>query len=152
MGADLCGYILVGPRKLNKKKVAAAIEHLKETIKLAKQAHDLSLDNSVPVNQIILLKQRLSRVGPQASNGEVLEEAEEVLDVDPLTTVSEFQNMWDNAPYRDMMTRSLPGDKKRKILVCGERTWGDGPDPDSAWGITDAVDRFTELFEMLGIE
>jgi hypothetical protein len=65
--------------------------------------------------------------------------------------VSSFVNMWDNEPHRDMMSRTLPGDDTKKIIVCGERTCGDGPEDDSAWGVTKKA-MFLGIPELLGIE
>jgi hypothetical protein len=65
--------------------------------------------------------------------------------------VSSFVNMWNNEYHRDMMSRTLPGDNTKKIVVCGERTCGDGPEDDSAWGVTKKA-MFLGIPELLGIE
>ena len=65
--------------------------------------------------------------------------------------VTDFAAMWNDGGYRDRMERGVPRDPTRKIVVVGERTWGDGPEEGSAWYLAEAADRLG-LFELLGIE
>jgi hypothetical protein len=155
MGADLCGYILIGPMKLDRKKVKAAIKELTETIKILKTAFETKEDFGFSCERrgqaVKALKKRLPSLDPKATYMDLVNDYEQLADMDPKKTVMDFVAMWEKGGYRDMMDRRFPGDDKRKILVCGERTWGDGPEPDSAWGITMTV-GLMDLFDILGIE
>jgi hypothetical protein len=154
MGADLCGYILIGPMKLNKTKVKTAVKYAEETIALAKKAstNERSMfPSNERLDSVSVVRKRLPRIDPDSTDLDVLEECEEIADFDAKTAVKDFEEMWNKESYRDMMSRRLPGDNKKKIVACGERTWGDGPEEDSAWGVTDAVSRLG-LLERLGIE
>ena len=69
----------------------------------------------------------------------------------PSSVVTDFAVMWNDGGYRDQMGRCVPGDPTRRIVVVGERTWGDGPEEGSAWQLAEAMDHLG-LFEVLGIE
>jgi hypothetical protein len=142
MGSELCGYIMCGPRKLDPAKIEAAIE---ETAEL------LVLINKVLNDEV---------------NDEAMKELQKIIHVDPLDAILEldkfrhanakvlvysFVRVWECEPYTDVMSRSFPGDDTKKIVVCGDSTYGDGPEEDSAWGITERS-MFLGIPAMLDVE
>lgn len=139
MGADLCGYILVGPETLDRKRVDVALARVE---RLQQQAEAEEAD------------QEPLRGAVQRACDDFFPEADLFLswlaDVPP-SVVTDFAAMWNDGGYRDRMERGVPGDPARKIVVAGERTWGDGPDDDSAWGLASTMDQLG-LLELLGIE
>jgi hypothetical protein len=139
MGADLCGYVLVGPRRLTRRKVRAAIARLG---RLRRQAEAGQTDQE-PLHSVA-----------RRANDELGLDVEDCLSASsdsPSRALADFVAMWNDGGYRDQMVRSLPGDRRRKIVVVGERTWGDGPQEGSAWYLAETVDRLG-LFEILGLE
>jgi hypothetical protein len=142
MGANLCGFILCGPRKIAPDKIEAAIKHVEETLKLLK----VLVDGEPHAKETEELEKRLPCFDPRYPDAHSA-----YADEDPKVLVFNFVDMWENEPYRDMMSCYFPGDRDKKIIACGERTWGDGPEPDSAWGITEKAELL-DIPQMLGIE
>lgn len=144
MGADLCGYIMCGPENLDKKKVEKAKKWLAKVVAQAK-AND---------KEGAELKSLLEREGviEQLSGGS--EDVALVLALAAIagmgTLLNDFLRVWDG-DFRDQMARDMPFKKGWQIVVAGERTWGDGPDEESAWGISERASTMG-LFDMLGIE
>ena len=152
MGADLCGYILVGPMKINRTKIKRAKRWLNKVIN---QANDI-LDKCE--KKLWASGDALPRelAGLLANNMESLSRGSDS-DKDALETVAgacsmldDFMAMWESRSHRDMMSRNLPGKKGWQIFVAGERTWGDGPQPGSAWYLCDQAAAFG-LFDRLGV-
>jgi hypothetical protein len=139
MGADLCGYILVGPGTLDRERVDRALARVE---RLQRQADTEETDRE-PLRGVV--RRACDEFFPGADL--FLSWLEDI----PSSVVTDFAAMWNDGGYRDRMERSVPGDPTRKIVVVGERTWGDGPDEESAWYLAEAVDRLG-LFDLLGIE
>jgi hypothetical protein len=139
MGADLCGYILIGPKTLERDRVDMAIGRVE---RLQQQADDEETDRE-PLRGAV-----------RRACDEFFPEMDLFLswlaDV-PSSVVTNFAAMWNDGGYRDRMERGVPGDPTRKIVVVGERTWGDGPEEGSAWYLAETVDQLG-LFELLGVE
>jgi hypothetical protein len=155
MGADLCGYIFVGPYKIDPKKYARAKKELeilahnarvvKEALKAKGKDDEVSIDD-FPKSMHGLAAEIAD------NNGEDWDGVAGAIAA-AVETLDEFVRLWEDEGYRDMMSRSTPFPGKRwaKILVSGERTWGDGPDHDSAWGISDRASRLG-IPGLLGID
>lgn len=140
MGADLCGYIMIGPMKLDPVAIKETIKEVANMLDLIKKAEAGDKQAVSTLTETYGVDARLTEL--EAGNLDVL---------NPQTLVEEFVQMWEHEPYRDMMSRMLPGEKDKKIVVCGERTHGDGPDPDSAWGVTQRA-MFFGIPDMLRVE
>ena len=166
MGADLCGYVLIGPRELDQGSVDAAVEHIKTC-----------LDQQAELNKIIETAKgsdeaydkvcSMLEQGPfRRYFGSVMEEfqidaLDEALETDflggklPEVFISGFVGAWAHE-CRDSMGRSYEDprthetDPDFQIFAAGERTWGDGPQEDSAWWYCDVAAKFG-LFDLLGI-
>jgi len=139
MGADLCGYVMIGPETLDRGRVDLALARVE---RLGQQAEAGEMDDE-PLRGVV-----------RRACDEFFPEPDMFLswlsDIPP-GVVADFAAMWNDGGYRDRMERGVPGDPTRKIVVVGERTWGDGPEEGSAWWLAEAADRLG-LFELLGIE
>lgn len=113
MGADLIVYILEGPRevKLTPQKREDILKKVRKSIKLCAAFRDGKLDaNKLPSS---------------------IEEfdAQFIADLDPEVVLDNFIDLWNGkAAPRDAAWRFIgTGKKQRRVLVCGELSWGDTP-------------------------
>ena len=139
MGADLCGYVMVGPETLERERVNAALVRIE---RLQQQAEAEEMDRE-PLRGVV-------RRACEEYFSEPAFFLSWLSDI-PSCTVADFAAMWNDGGCRDRMERDVPHDPTRKIVVVGERTWGDGPEEGSAWWLAEAMDRLG-LLEVLGIE
>jgi len=139
MGADLCGYILVGPETLERERVDIALVRVE---RLQQQA-DAGETEREPLRDVLKHACGAYFSGPV----DFLAWLEDI----PASTVTDFAAMWSEGGYRDQMGRDLPGDPTKRIVVVGESTYGDGPEEASAWWLAHAMD-YLALFPVLGIE
>ncbi|MBI5486485.1 MAG: hypothetical protein HY905_04055 [Deltaproteobacteria bacterium] len=139
MGADLCGYILVGPETLERDRVNRARARLR---RLRQQAGAGKTDRK-PLRAVI----KHACGAYFAEPGDFLAWLGDL----PASTVTDFAAMWNDGGYRDQMGRRAPGDAARRIIVLAETTGGDGPEEGSAWWLAQAMD-YLDLFPVLGIE
>ena len=171
MGADLCGVIMVGPRDFDPediKKAVAYVNHLcrlhDETVTRLESAYETGHNDEVLAEIEVELEEgnRLQELDEMMSATQ-FDDIVEFLEREPLPNgcedgsdfVALFIKMW-NGLYRDSMMRPVVDprtgevDQDFRIFVAGERTWGDGPDDDSAWGV---CTKATELgiLDILGI-
>jgi hypothetical protein len=141
MGADLCGFILVGPMELDAKKVEEAkawFDRLKD------QAENENDDEAPDLKALLANEWAVEAIGGGDQEGAI----EAILGYDE-NFVAQLCDFWTAGGYRDAMARELDGN--RKIVVAGERTYGDGPEPGSAWWLCGQADALG-LLERLGIE
>ena len=138
MGADLCGYVLVGPKKL---KASAKAVRLCEKV-AAKLTAAAEAAN-----------EKKTEIALGDFWNEFSHYPDELLEMlrllPPHQLIDDFVRFWnrDDIP-RDSMAKSY---KDRRIVVAGERTWGDGPAEGSAWYLCQ-VASLCGLFEVFGIE
>ena len=161
MGSDLCGYIVVGPVKITVEKITEATNLLtllkqKATAALAKPI------NKEAMSDFLLLMGK-SRVKADAAAKRYIElrarfdqdedgeQAEWLSQCAPEQFINEFVAAWDGSGWRDQMSRLMPGDDKRQILVAGERTCGDGPEEPGMWFSCQKLDQLG-LLGVLGLE
>ena len=142
MGGELCGYILVGPEDLDLGNIAKAKEEVARIKILAR--------TSVANSDRLTKKEtkELDDLLELFNTGDVKDLLEEYLEAFEVQT---FVDAYNN-DYRYAMSRSWKfEDTQKRIFVCGEVTWGDGPTPNSAWWITQIANHLG-LFEILGLE
>ena len=119
MGADLCAFIQIGPDQVtDEDKVLAAIEHAREVCDIAREVV-AELDSS----DADLDEQDLpDELGHIANASDVFQ----IVDIDCEKTVRDFVEFWNTCQARDTTFRYHTAGTK--IVVSGERTWGDEPD------------------------
>ena len=146
MGADLCGYILVGPKKLEKKKVKAVKQRF-SSMKITAQKMQADRD----WNSVAKLHKAFPEIDLDRSDVFGCEPAEAIehLANMEVNLVVEFVELWEHGgSWRDYMSRLF---KDRLILVVGERSFGDGPETGSAWWMVDQLEALG-LLDGLGIK
>ena len=161
MGADLCGYILVGPVKIPDKK----IKETKNLLTLLKQKATAALaqppNKNALMDFLILLGQSNKRavinvhqyieLRAKFDEDEEGEQAQWLSQCDPNKFIDEFVAAWGKDGWRDQMSRDMPGNPKKQILACGERTCGDGPEEPGMWFSCQKLDQLG-LLGILGLE
>ena len=161
MGADLVGHICVGPKEPSAESVKKAREHVakvlaqfEEARAFIKKAGDDDVADAIEKRFPAVVE-----VAKQAGFDDIVVFTE--MDIAGTYTadefVIEFLNMWDGRDlYRDVMSRCFIDpqngavDRDYQILVAGERTWGDDPDPDSGWWFCEHA-SWLGIMEILGI-
>lgn len=123
MGADMIGFLVKGPKKLDESKIAEAKKKVSERLEFF-QALDADGDERK-------LTQWAKRLGFRTT----LDAREVALDVNldgVPQLVEEFVEFWNSAAAgslpRDTVSRPDPDDPEQVILFAGDRTWGDSPD------------------------
>jgi hypothetical protein len=151
MGADLCGYILVGPKVLSKARIAKAKKHVLAVLARARDLGKKAKDTSFDVEAALKNDGEISEVLDGLAMGDDAESGlEQIASMDTNAIVDEAVEAWGGG-YRDWMDRLVPGSTRLKIGVCGERTCGDGPQDGSAWKVMDTAARMGVL-DVLGIK
>jgi len=133
MGADFISYVVVGPYKLSRSKtvMARAKRQMTSFVELAKKLSDLEAKSEGSVNDL----ERVSARDALCKLVEEMPHGMEPCDVtwatsykdNPMKLVEELLDVWHNAS-RDSTFRTFPRNKRKKIWVAGEMSWGDEPD------------------------
>jgi hypothetical protein len=144
--------MLFGPNSIRKKNIRNAERHVRALGAEIEALQDLP-DDVEPLESKF---PRLTEVMQFGAGHESLAEAAEWLELeDAELEVEAVADAWDNERYRDMTSRLMPGSSSgrngRKCLFAGERTWGDGPERDSAWGIFERANTLG-ILGILGLE
>ena len=155
MGADLCGYILVGSPDLGASVITEAREE-------AKRRYDV-LQRCLESKDRDKLKQEIQAwdsssgafYGDTPVSSEyvwgAVEAGLDLADLTPERLVEVFAEMWNGEnELRDVMRRSWAMGEYQ-ILVAGAPTWGEGPEYGSGWWLCAKVDGLG-LFPVLGID
>lgn len=152
MGADLCGYLLVGPPKIHKKNIAKA-ERMFAAIKFwvdnVEQAKELLLANP-NINPKDAKKDihlmALCRILDYANAIHGIDDTDptdalQIIDGIDDTLIPDFITLWDNkGGWRDLAVRTVRiGGKLHQCIFAGEMTWGDGPTEGSAWHLCETI-------------
>lgn len=137
MGADLIVFIAKGPNKFQKRTVERATRHAKRVQEHSKKLVALmdkeNADEQMVKDQIDeLFKNELLNGLKGQRMSDTPDEADDYLRVmagtDTKEFVEEFVDWWRSCSGRDTAGRSDPDNKNKKIVVCGEMSWGDTPD------------------------
>jgi len=143
MGADLCGYILIGPKKLSKSKIREAKRQLRHMIVLAR-----NLQRDAIINSDVISK-TFPRVDLYTLNEHGEADILSVIAETEMELLNDFVRLWNHGgSWRDYMCREH---KDLRILVVGERTYGDGPQEGSAWWMVEQL-TVLGLLDILGIK
>lgn len=142
MGADLIGYLVVGPSTLDEEKksaVAALIDLWMEKTKHLDEGADPNVrDIEMPDGRMMSLDDLMdvTTVLSYWENGEKF--------------VENLWAWWEKGSS-DSASRLMPGKKDRCILFAGEMSWGDTPE---GWGyqVLDTIMHVPGLDELLGVE
>lgn len=121
MGRSFVGQILVGPERLDEGQIPPVLETMK---KIRDAVKDLYTRDS------------FSREHPDFKEGgrlfairwrdfEDYDWIASLNDEEIESFLREFVRTWNEEPYNDMFSRPWDG---RKILVCGDYTYGDSPE------------------------
>lgn len=149
MGADLCGYILVGPVHIDEEDRKEAIKHVTAVVGAVARVRELVENDIDPETELTDEERRLvDRVAEYGG----MERWDDIGGYDclsgktPEEFVNDFVDMWKGGFFRDCMTRLFvdprtgEDDQDFQIFVAGERTWGDGPENGSAWQLGQQAD------------
>ena len=125
MGADMIGYLLVGPKSIASKR-DEAIEQVTSELALVKDIEQTLIDGK------LLTKEQIDHLESNSVDADYPEHIQSIYtDVltgieSPEKYVDELIEFWDgNAYARDTASRYY-GDKQ--IVFAGGATWGDDPD------------------------
>lgn len=161
MGADLIGYILVGPIKINKKKIEKCIREVSEFLNLITRGLEIERMDEAKRSSTPDVEIELSNIHEELEDrnidcGSGIEDGLNFvglgdLQIDestnPRTLVQEFVSWWEEPSGRDRNCRIDPYNDKRQIVFAGEMSWGDTPSGEGytminqamALGIVDAL-------------
>jgi hypothetical protein len=167
MGADLIVFIAKGPQKFSKRSLMRAARHAKQLRKKANKLYEMTeelealsegsrerADLALKIDKFftnqafsgIRCQTGLDGVDALKDAGYLVEMASEII-IEKL--VSDFSEWWESCNAPDTSSRTDPDDKRRKIVVCGELSWGDSPDG-YGYKLMDKAYWF-EIPEMLGV-
>jgi hypothetical protein len=115
MGADLIGYMAVGPTRLPDTPEALAAAVAVATERQQKVALAFADGESVDSVRI---------------DGSYYEayDAENIAALDPVALVEAFVDLWNEGRARDVCWRELPTDPPTKCLFAGDMSWGEEPE------------------------
>lgn len=132
MGAELVGYLVVGPKSFTEQQVQKAIKIVAELKDIAAKISD-KLDQGVSIHKIPELEVLLKQYGIDFDDEETLREhfIDFLKDDEPGTIINRFLAFWMSPYSRDTHYRSYGGD--RIIIFAGDSSWGDEP---SGYGYT----------------
>lgn len=164
MGADLICFIAKGPRKFSKRTIQRAVRHAKQLQKKANELYDLmeeieAADDTkktgfVEKAEKLYDNRAFSGVRCQVGLDDLNQFHEDgylctMTEEDVEKRVKDFVQWWYTCEGRDTAGRQDPDNPKKKIVVCGEMSWGDKPDG-YGYGMMDRAYWF-EIPESLGI-
>ena len=126
MGAELVGYLVVGPERFTEQQV-------QEAIKIVAELKDIAAKISDKLDQGVELEVLLKQYGIDFDDEETLREhfIDLLKDDEPGTIINRFLAFWMSPYSRDTHYRSYGGDKV--IIFAGDSSWGDEP---SGYGYT----------------
>jgi hypothetical protein len=120
MGADLVGYMLKGPRELDRDRFELALGIAANVIGQAGQARAAELAG-----------EDFEREDFDALDNDLIDldcDLENIAELDPEKLLAELIDVWEGHGARDMTTRFDPDDDDQQIVFAGEMSWGDEPE------------------------
>lgn len=142
MGADLIGYMYIGPAEISEERQQQALGYLNELSQEIKKA----IDTQTVPEQLKELAQ--NKVCDTDDTEEVLDYLENCISLDdPQSTLDDILTVWHNGA-RDVVSRFI--DKERRVVFAGDMSWGDSPQG-FGYQILDLVSD-TGLDGILGLE
>jgi Sec-independent protein translocase protein TatA len=134
MGMDLIVHILIGPTKItNKRDIARAVKQVKKCVDAASMAEDFLTEgreeeiDKDPKKEWLLFVLKEEQYDSYQEAGTCIES---MANSDPKQVVQEFVDWWNSDGARDTVSRQFPNDRKKKIVVCGESSYGGTPEGD----------------------
>lgn len=142
MGADLIGYLVVGPNKLDEDKKSAVIALFDLWAEKTKGLDDGDDPEAATIEM---------EDGRMAS-------LDDVMDItavlghwrDGAAFVEALWGWWDRGS-KDSASREMPGDPTRCIYFAGEMTWGDTPEG-LGYELLDTIMHIPGMDALLGVE
>jgi hypothetical protein len=120
MGADLVGYMLKGPRELDRDRFELARGIAANVIGQAGQARAAELAG-----------EDFEREDFDALDNMLIDldcDLENIAELDPESALSDLVSVWEEGAERDLTTRIDPDDDEQRIVFAGEMSWGDEPE------------------------
>jgi len=120
MGADLVGYMLKGPRELDRDRFELARGIAANVIGQAGQARAAELAG-----------EDFEREDFDALDNMLIDldcDLENIAELDPESALSDLVRVWEVHNVRDLATRFDPDDDDQQIVFAGEMSWGDEPE------------------------
>jgi len=139
MGADLIGYMVIGPKKFDEYVLEKARAYL---IRLQGQI-DLALNKGEITQELRELVDMSSLGDLHESERSAIEDLDSRFDE---SLIDEFLDLWKYG-CRDSCCRPY---KDRQIVFAGEMTWGDTPEG-TGYTILEAIE-YVGLYKILGLE
>lgn len=132
MGADLIGYMGVGPAKLDKKLRDTAVRCAENIVGQARYVLDIfepaegeAFNWAEMLVEFPELEQRVQATAGYTDEYE--NTIDRIADLNPEEIVESLFLVWDGNA-RDATSRLDPDDKNKMIIFAGDRSWGDEPD------------------------
>jgi hypothetical protein len=130
MGADLIGFLVKGPRELDRDRFELARGIAANVVGQATIAYELELADE-PVE----------REDFDALDNTFIDleyDLERIRGLDPEDLLKALVSVWEEHDARDLVTRTDPDDEDQRIVFAGEMSWGDDPEGFAYQTIRDA--------------
>lgn len=135
MGADLIVFLSKGPRKFTKRSIEKATKRAKDLQSKARKLKTL-VDRENWEEHLEEIRKLFNTPDFSSLQQQKGIDAESLRDYDYLDDlikenvpklIKEYVDWWYSCSGRDTAGRSDPDDKNKKIVVCGDMSWGDAP-------------------------
>lgn len=125
MGAELVGYLVIGPKRISKSAIRASVRRVRQLKEIAERViQETGKGTCVSAEQAYV--KPLREVAKDLNmDCDIAEYATNFIDIDPAAAVQEFVDFWNDPGCRDTTWRLSFG---RKIVFAGDQTWGDEPE------------------------
>lgn len=117
MGADLVGYLLKGPKRIDEEKQSAAIAQIKRVQELIQRITADDPDDDIEAATAEFQRLVFDRYRPM-----------DTYDCVPEDLINEFVDLWETSASRDVVSGTDPDDKTQQIMFAGGTSYGDDPD------------------------
>jgi hypothetical protein len=120
MGADLVGYMLKGPCRLDR-----------DRFELARGVAANVIGQAAIARATELAGEDFERDDFDALDNMLIDldcDLENIAEIDPESALSDLIRVWEVHNVRDLATRTDPDDADQRIVFAGESTWGEEPE------------------------